>query len=108
MNRLLSKRAQSLIEYSLILAILGAALVGMQVYMKRGIQGVVKTAADQLGTQEGAQVLINFKRQTNSVTATTGSRAGAVATHISAGGTQTRDTSITSTSSGSSVSVSEQ
>lgn len=97
-----------MIEYSLILAIVGAALIGMQLYMKRGLQGVVKTAADQLGTQEGAQVLINFKKQTSSVSVTAGSTSGSVDTHVSSGGAQTRSTNTTSTSSGSSSSESRQ
>lgn len=108
MSGFFSRKAQSLIEYSLILAIIGAVLLGMQVYMKRGIQGVVKTAADQLGPQQGAQVLIDFKKQTSSITVTSGARAGAVRTQVSAGGIQTRTTNTTSTGSGSSTSVAKQ
>lgn len=108
MNRFFSWKAQSLIEYSLILAIVGAALIGMQLYMKRGLQGVVKTAADQLGTQEGAQVLINFRRQASSISVTNESRAGSVETHVSRGGAQTKNIDTTSTSRGSSTSVSQQ
>lgn len=108
MNRFFKKKSQSLIEYSLILAIVGTALMGMQVYMKRGIQAAVKVSADQLGSQQSQQVLINFRRQTNSVTTTSGSRSGSVETQVSAGGAQNRSTDTTSTSSGSSSSVSTQ
>ena len=35
-------------EYGILLAVVAAAVMGMQFYAKRGIQGVVKVAADQL------------------------------------------------------------
>ncbi len=108
MSRFFSRKSQSLIEYSLILAIVGAALVGMQFYMKRGLQAAIKISADQLGSQQGAQVLINFRRQTNSISETRGARAGAVRTQVLTDGSQTRNTSTTSTSVGSSTSVSQQ
>ncbi len=41
-------RGQSLSEYALVLALIVAAVFGMQAYMKRGIQGVIKTTADTL------------------------------------------------------------
>lgn len=44
-------KAQSLIEYGLILGILTAALLSMQVYFKRGIQSVIKVVADDYGRQ---------------------------------------------------------
>ncbi len=44
-------KAQSLIEYGLILGILTAALLSMQVYFKRGIQSVIKVVADDYGQQ---------------------------------------------------------
>ncbi len=35
-------------EYALFLAIVAAALLGMQIYIKRGIQGRVRDLADQV------------------------------------------------------------
>ena len=52
MDMPVGKKAQSVIEYAILLALVGAALAGMQVYMKRGLQGVVKFQADQLGPQQ--------------------------------------------------------
>ena len=43
------RRASSLLEYSIMFAIVVSALMGMQTYMKRGVQGVVKSTADELG-----------------------------------------------------------
>jgi Flp pilus assembly pilin Flp len=51
-----NSRAQSLSEYALLIAIIGAALIGMQTYMKRGIQGVVKLAADEIGNQRNGSI----------------------------------------------------
>ena len=36
----------------MLIVIIGAALLGIQTYMKRGIQGVVKLAADDIGEQK--------------------------------------------------------
>lgn len=44
-------KAQSLIEYGLILGIATVALLSMQTYFKRGIQSMVKVVADDYGSQ---------------------------------------------------------
>ena len=43
------RKAQGLIEYSVLICVIAAALVAMQVYIKRSIQGRVKSSADELG-----------------------------------------------------------
>lgn len=43
-----TERAQSFVEYALLLTVVVAALVGMQLYAKRGIQAGVKTATDRM------------------------------------------------------------
>lgn len=49
-------KAQSIIEYALLLGIIGLALGAMQLYFKRGIQAAIKVSADQLGSQEGSSL----------------------------------------------------
>ncbi len=44
-------RAQSTLEYALIIAVVVAGLVAMQIYMKRGVQGKLRESADQIGEQ---------------------------------------------------------
>ncbi len=44
-------RAQSIVEYSILLIILMVAFLSMQVYMKRGIQGRWKSTLDDFGEQ---------------------------------------------------------
>ena len=48
---LLKRRAQSTLEYALVIAVVVGALVAMQVYVKRGVQGRLKSAADDIGEQ---------------------------------------------------------
>jgi hypothetical protein len=50
-NRYYKSKAQSMIEYSMMVACLVAALVAMQIYVKRGIQGRIRNAADEIGEQ---------------------------------------------------------
>ena len=50
MFKKLSKRAQTTAEYAILIALVVGAVVAMQVYIKRGIQGRVKNAVDHTGT----------------------------------------------------------
>ncbi len=44
-------RAQSLIEYALVIGVITVALLSMQVYFRRGLQSVARVAADDFGPQ---------------------------------------------------------
>ena len=44
-------RAQSIIEYALILGIVAIALSAMQLYFRRSLQAAIKLAADDIGSQ---------------------------------------------------------
>lgn len=50
-----NKKAQSILEYAVLLGLAGIALSTMQVYFKRGIQSVIKVAADEVGGQKGSE-----------------------------------------------------
>ena len=41
-------RGQALLEYAIVLAIVSTAVLGMQIFARRSIQGVIKTATDQM------------------------------------------------------------
>jgi hypothetical protein len=45
----MNTRAQSLLEYAVLTACIMAALMGMQHYLKRSIEGRIKQTADQIG-----------------------------------------------------------
>jgi hypothetical protein len=49
MNR--RKRAQTALEYSLVIAVVVLALIAMQIYMRRGMSGKLRDVADSLGKQ---------------------------------------------------------
>lgn len=38
-------------EYAILIAVVIGALIGMQTYVKRGLQGRLKAASDDVGTQ---------------------------------------------------------
>jgi len=47
-----NKKAASFMEYALILALVSAVLIGMNIYIKRGIQGRVREMSDYFISQE--------------------------------------------------------
>lgn len=51
MNRDFSHRGQSMVEYTVVIACVVAALVTMQFYIKRAIQGRLRETADTIGEQ---------------------------------------------------------
>lgn len=44
-------KGQSILEYALVIACITAALISMQIYLKRGFSGRLKESADNLGSQ---------------------------------------------------------
>lgn len=47
-------KAQSIAEYAILIGVIFAALAGMQVYSRRGINAAIKVAADDVGNQDDA------------------------------------------------------
>jgi len=45
------RKGQSTLEYALIIAVVAGAMIAMQVYIKRGVQGKLKATADDIGKQ---------------------------------------------------------
>ncbi len=48
---MLNRRAQSTVEYAILIAVVVGALLAMQIYMKRGVQGKLRSATDDIGEQ---------------------------------------------------------
>ena len=46
-----NKRGQSTLEYAVLIVVIIGALLTIQVYIKRGVQGRLKSAADDIGDQ---------------------------------------------------------
>jgi len=51
MRRWLKENGQSTLEYAVLIVVIIAALIAMQVYLKRGIQGRMRESTDQIGEQ---------------------------------------------------------
>jgi len=45
------QKGQSTLEYAILIIIIIGALLAIQVYIKRGVQGRLKSATDDIGTQ---------------------------------------------------------
>lgn len=66
---------QTTLEYALMIVVVIIALLAIQIYMKRGVQGKLRESADQLGEQFEAQkteVISNTTRISKSVQTLTG------------------------------------
>jgi uncharacterized protein (UPF0333 family) len=50
-KRLFKHKAQTTLEYVILISVVVAALIGMQVYLKRGISGKLKESVDSAGQQ---------------------------------------------------------
>ncbi len=45
------KKSQSTLEYAALIGVVVAAFLGMQLYFRRGVEGKIRTSADDIGTQ---------------------------------------------------------
>ena len=59
-----SKHGQSTMEYAVLICVIIGALLTVQVYIKRGVQGRMKSSADDIGDQFSPGN-VNEVRQTN-------------------------------------------
>ncbi|MBN2097049.1 MAG: hypothetical protein JW714_01070 [Candidatus Omnitrophica bacterium] len=72
----LNKRAQSTLEYALLIAAIVGGLVAMQIYVKRGFQGRLRSASDDIGEQFDADHTASSYTTTRSSTSTESTVAG--------------------------------
>jgi uncharacterized protein (UPF0333 family) len=50
-NKFKRNKAQTTLEYAILIGVVVAGLIAMQVYLKRGYQGNLKESADSMGKQ---------------------------------------------------------
>jgi len=90
-----NRRGQSTLEYGLIIAVVVAALLAVNGYMKRATQGRLKESSDQIGRQFDPKTFTtSWKAQSTDKTTTTEKRdktTGAVTSEITASETTTKD-----------------
>ena len=88
-------KGQNVTEYAILFAIVAAVFIGMQTYIKRGIQGSLKFFGDQIGKEED---YINKDPTKGELTEAKSTDNVEETTKIGyTGGTQTTVTSQTST-----------
>ena len=82
MSFLRNRKAQSTLEYAILIAVVIGAVLIMQTYMKRGVQGRLRSASDDIGEQfSPGQNTSNFTTTTTR-SATESSFGGARSTNI--------------------------
>lgn len=47
----IDRKGQSTLEYGILIAVVVGALIAMSIYMKRGLQGRLKSSSDDVGEQ---------------------------------------------------------
>jgi predicted PurR-regulated permease PerM len=60
---ILTRRGQSILEYTMIVAIIVAVIYYMGTGIKRGVQSLVKVTADQVGNQQNSDQDFNDAQQ---------------------------------------------
>ncbi len=61
------RKGQSTLEYGILIAVVVGALIAMSIYMKRGLQGRLRSSSDDIGEQYSAgQTVSNFTTTTDS------------------------------------------
>ena len=76
------KRGQSTLEYAVLVVIIIGALLTIQVYIKRGVQGRLKSAADDIGDQYSDGNVNSIKTVIRNSTTGETFNAGVSATNI--------------------------
>lgn len=83
MKLLRNKTASSFLEYMVILGIVSAVLLGMNVYVKRGVQAKVKDLTDAL---IGTEQVVDISPTATITSTTTNEQDATVNTRVSIGG----------------------
>ena len=65
-NKFKRNKAQTTLEYAILIGVVVAGLIAMQVYLKRGYQGKLKESADSMGQQFSPGYTTNQYTITNS------------------------------------------
>ncbi len=77
-----TNKAQSTLEYAVIIAVVAGGLLAMQYYMQRGIQGKLRSSSDSIGEQYSANKT-TYKYTTNQTAMTTKEEFGVVSQGLS-------------------------
>ncbi len=100
---MLNRKGQSTLEYAIVVAIIVGGLLAMQFYVKRGWEGKLKTAADDMGEQfEPAKFTANYNLNSQSGVRQTVQNRITTTTHTqNAQNTKTGQDAVTAWTTGS-------
>ncbi|MBU2035742.1 MAG: class III signal peptide-containing protein [Candidatus Omnitrophica bacterium] len=79
----MNKRGQSTLEYGILIAVVVGALIAMSVYMKRGLQGRLRTSTDDIGEQFSPAATTSSYTTTSESVSSEVNTAGVTTTTIS-------------------------
>lgn len=65
------RKAQHMIEYAVLIALVAAGLIMMQSFVKRAVQGNLQSAADDIGEQFSANAINEFNYNYSQISNTT-------------------------------------
>ncbi|MBF0594637.1 MAG: hypothetical protein HQL22_06690 [Candidatus Omnitrophica bacterium] len=68
--RINNKKGQSTLEYAILVIIIIAALISLQTYVKRGVQGRLKSATDDIGEGFSTSTGGNYYKKTVTISNT--------------------------------------
>ena len=77
------KKAQSTMEYALVIGVVVAALLAINIYIKRAAEGRLKSSVDQIGEQFDAHKTSVFRNETTTGYTRETSSTGGVSTTTS-------------------------
>ena len=89
-----NRRGQSIVEYAIMIVVVVIALLAVNLYMKRGIQGRLRESTDQIGRQFDPETFnISWQSTSTGNTVSTENKAasGNTTSSITSGETVTRN-----------------
>jgi len=80
-----ARRGQSTLEYAIIIAVVVAALLAMQIYVKRGVQGKLRSSTDEIGQQFSPTFTTGSYTTTSGSSSTENVTGGTTTTNVTRG-----------------------
>lgn len=79
------RKAQSTLEYAILVVVIIAALLSLQTYVKQGIQGRLRQSSDDIGDQFSVADSATYNRKVVSTSTTTDTNVAGLITSKKAG-----------------------
>ena len=90
----LNKKGQSTLEYTIIVTVVVAAILMMQVYVKRAVQGKARDSADEIGSQYSVGYTTAYTTTNSDVVSNQSIQGGAGLSTMSTTTNQSQNTSL--------------